>query len=448
MKKPFTRILFVLFTLTLICSILNLASCTSTTPHQLSTSVTTSSTQPFNTGTAFEINEIDSSQTDTTIANSLHASGVANPIVQTWGGGNFLVEIPSSNDASKIMTILEQHAIISSQASISVSIGNPMTMKNGTALLFGADLSQKLASETDSQAMVAVQSTLLSRLHASGISSPVIQIWGDEILVEIPTINSNMVNDLISDGLDVPLKILQQTSITSAAAIALTSSTKSVIDKTFPEQLDASSFTPISQADAAAEMQSMQLSDKQNNTIQLYLPIDQETLDSSPNLGYNQQFIGELPSYVNQAELENVKNLTQMNGLSDGTVVYAPVGGIISVLAVAGQSTGTPEEGYYTPSYSAVIIDLSDIDGTSLNISLGVLGGIPMLDLSKATYGESSVTIEAGQPLFKISAAKAVGGEPISGQAGQIDINAGYKQENPPAPIPLAIDFIKKVITQ
>ena len=39
MKKPFSRILFVLFTLALICSILNLASCTSTTPHQLSTSV-------------------------------------------------------------------------------------------------------------------------------------------------------------------------------------------------------------------------------------------------------------------------------------------------------------------------------------------------------------------------------------------------------------------------
>jgi hypothetical protein len=39
MKKPFTRVLFVLFTSALICSILNLASCTSTTPHQLSTSI-------------------------------------------------------------------------------------------------------------------------------------------------------------------------------------------------------------------------------------------------------------------------------------------------------------------------------------------------------------------------------------------------------------------------
>jgi Divergent InlB B-repeat domain len=38
MKRPFTRVLFVLFTLVLICSILNLTSCAST-PHQLSTSV-------------------------------------------------------------------------------------------------------------------------------------------------------------------------------------------------------------------------------------------------------------------------------------------------------------------------------------------------------------------------------------------------------------------------
>jgi len=135
------------------------------------------SAQSFKTGTAFEINENDSSQTNTAIENSLRASGVSNPIVQTLGGNNFLVEIPSSNDASKIMTILEQHAIISSQASISASIGNPMTMKNATALIYEADLSLKDPSETDAQVMAAVQSKLLRRLSASGISGPVIQIW-------------------------------------------------------------------------------------------------------------------------------------------------------------------------------------------------------------------------------------------------------------------------------
>jgi preprotein translocase subunit SecD len=148
------------------------------------------SAQSFKTGTAFEINENDSSQTNTAIENSLRASGVSNPIVQTLGGNNFLVEIPSSNDASKIMTILEQHAIISSQASISASIGNPMTMKNATALIYEADLSLKDPSETDAQVMAAVQSKLLRRLSASGISGPVIQIWGNnKILVEIPNTN-------------------------------------------------------------------------------------------------------------------------------------------------------------------------------------------------------------------------------------------------------------------
>ena len=43
------------------------------------------SAQSFKTGTAFEINENDSSQTDTTIENSLQSNGVSNPIVQTWG---------------------------------------------------------------------------------------------------------------------------------------------------------------------------------------------------------------------------------------------------------------------------------------------------------------------------------------------------------------------------
>jgi len=100
------------------------------------------------------------------------------------------VEIPTVNDISKIISLLQQQAIIVSQKQISSSIGNPTTIRNGTALIYEADLSQKDPSETDAQTMAAVQSKFLSRLHASGISSPVVQIWGnDRILVEIPTTN-------------------------------------------------------------------------------------------------------------------------------------------------------------------------------------------------------------------------------------------------------------------
>lgn len=263
----------------------------------------------------------------------------------------------------------------------------------------------------------------------------------------IPSTAGKDIDALLAD-FGLRAKKQETTQTTQTTQTTETTQTTHTVDKTFPKQLDTSSFTPISQADAATEMQNMQLSNMQNNTIQMYLPIDQETLDSSPNLGYNQQFIGDLPSYVNQAKLETVNNLTQINGLPDGTIVYAPVGGTISLNDIAGQSTGTPEGGYFTSSYSAVIIDLTDKDGTPIRIGLSVLGGIPLLDLSKATYGDSSTTVTAGQPLFKISYANSMKGVALSGEAGQVDIVANCKQENPPSPIPLAIDFLKGVISQ
>jgi preprotein translocase subunit SecD len=155
------------------------------------------STQSFEIGTAFEIHENDTSQTIGLINDNLHADGISNPIVQIWSGNNLLVEVPSTNDISKIINTLEQHATITSQEQVSSSSGNLMNLKNATVLIYEADLSQKSPSETDSQAMIAVKNTLLLRIKAYGISKPVVQIWGnDTFLVELPNVQN--VNDAIN----------------------------------------------------------------------------------------------------------------------------------------------------------------------------------------------------------------------------------------------------------
>jgi len=159
--------------------------------------ITGCSRQPLKTGIAFLIKP---SQTDSqvmtdiqsTIENRLHTNGISNPVVQILGGDEILIEIPSVMDINQLISIIGQQASVAlSQAQISTSTGNPMAIKKGSALVYEADLTKKDPSQTDAQVMAAVQSKIENRLHAYGISNPVVQIWGNnQIFVEIPPVNN------------------------------------------------------------------------------------------------------------------------------------------------------------------------------------------------------------------------------------------------------------------
>jgi preprotein translocase subunit SecD len=65
-------------------------------------------------------------------------------------------------------------------------------IKGGTYLLYQADLSQKPASETDAQAMSAVQSKIERRVNSAGTTEPIVQLQGsDRILVQLPGITDS-----------------------------------------------------------------------------------------------------------------------------------------------------------------------------------------------------------------------------------------------------------------
>ncbi|HJX36222.1 MAG TPA: hypothetical protein VJ280_04610, partial [Dehalococcoidales bacterium] len=51
-------------------------------------------------------------------------------------------------------------------------------IKGGTYLLYQADLSQKPATETDAQAMAAVQSKIERRVNSAGTTEPIVQLQG------------------------------------------------------------------------------------------------------------------------------------------------------------------------------------------------------------------------------------------------------------------------------
>jgi preprotein translocase subunit SecD len=65
-------------------------------------------------------------------------------------------------------------------------------IKGGTYLLYQADLSQKPATETDAQAMAAVQSKIERRVNSAGTTEPIVQLQGaDRILVQLPGITDS-----------------------------------------------------------------------------------------------------------------------------------------------------------------------------------------------------------------------------------------------------------------
>jgi preprotein translocase subunit SecD len=65
-------------------------------------------------------------------------------------------------------------------------------IKGGTYLLYQADLSQKPTTETDAQAMAAVQSKIERRVNSAGTTEPIVQLQGaDRILVQLPGITDS-----------------------------------------------------------------------------------------------------------------------------------------------------------------------------------------------------------------------------------------------------------------
>ena len=72
-----------------------------------------------------------------------------------------------------------------------------LDLKGGSYLLYEADLTKKDPSQTDAQAMAAVQSTIERRVNAYGVTEPIIQVQGNNrILVQLPGVKD--INQAIS----------------------------------------------------------------------------------------------------------------------------------------------------------------------------------------------------------------------------------------------------------
>jgi preprotein translocase subunit SecD len=71
-----------------------------------------------------------------------------------------------------------------------------LDISGGSRLLYSADLSKKDPSETDAQVMATIKATIERRVNGLGVTEPIIQIQGNNLLVELPNVKN--VNDAIN----------------------------------------------------------------------------------------------------------------------------------------------------------------------------------------------------------------------------------------------------------
>ena len=92
---------------------------------------------------------------------------------------------------------LVSFVVLSVLFSTSCNIINNSTTGSTVSLLYSADLTQKDPSQTDAQVMADIKSKIESRLHAYGITKPVIEIQeSNRILVELKGVKD--INQVIS----------------------------------------------------------------------------------------------------------------------------------------------------------------------------------------------------------------------------------------------------------
>jgi len=65
-----------------------------------------------------------------------------------------------------------------------------LDISGGSRLLYKADLSKKDPSMSDAQTMQAIQATIIRRVNALGVTEPIVQIQGDNLLVELPNVKN------------------------------------------------------------------------------------------------------------------------------------------------------------------------------------------------------------------------------------------------------------------
>ena len=230
-------------------------------------------------------------------------------------------------------------------------------------------------------------------------------------------------------------------------------------EERFPIVLSKDKFTSVSKEEEQELWRNTKTVDLENHTFTIGFPVDQATIDKSPNLRMNEKFDAILPPFINRDKLiqEGVKNVKTLSGFEKGTeymVGYDESKYEASVLTIAlagvvqGQGGGS-----FNPAYTNVTIIYRDRATGKIEFHQTIGGLYADLLVPIKPYPENrGFVYEDGSPIKSGGALLRLTtdlqdwegkGQVLPDQQGQFVIRSTYQQENPKAPIPLNTGFLR-----
>ena len=234
---------------------------------------------------------------------------------------------------------------------------------------------------------------------------------------------------------------------------------KPTFEERFPIALPKERFTSVTSEAEKELWRNTKTVDLENHTFTIGFPVNQATIDKSPNLRMNEKFDAILPPFINRDKLiqEGVKNVKTLSGFEKGTeyiVGYDERKYEASVLTIAlagvvqGQGGGS-----FNPAYTNVTIIYRDratgkieFQQTIGGLYADLLVPIKPYPENRGFVYEDGTPIKSGEALLRLTTDLQDWegkGQVLPDQQGQFVIRSMYQQENPKAHIPLNTDFLR-----
>lgn len=235
-------------------------------------------------------------------------------------------------------------------------------------------------------------------------------------------------------------------------------------EERFPIVLPKEGFTPITKDEEQELWKNTKTVDLENHTFTIGFPVDQATIDKSPNLRMSKEFDVLLPPIEkNKLEQEGVKNLDTVSGLPNGAeyrVIYDDAQFDVSVilLAVANVTQGESSNSF-TPAYTNYRLLFKDKETGVISLQGGVSGLLAKPLISTKPYPknihpvyEDGTPIKSGASIMKLTTDlqdwDGKTGQLLPGQKGQFQASVSYEQQSPydsriMLGLPLTTNFLK-----
>jgi len=224
-------------------------------------------------------------------------------------------------------------------------------------------------------------------------------------------------------------------------------------EKLFPIKLDQSSFTPVSAAEEEDLWKNTKTVDLDNHTFTIGFPVDQETIDQSPNLRMNAYFEPKLYSGgvdVAKLEKEGIKNVVQLSGLpKDYKACYKYDQTKFQVSAIPiGIAKGIDGQDSSASEYTAFRLLIKNRQtGKNFETNIEGLYAKPLIKLvpypNHHPVYEDGTPIDPDTPIFQLTTdlqdAKGV----VPGERGQVVFQAIYAGNDADGIIELTQIFLK-----